>query len=64
VTPQSFRQSCRDRLEDLLAEHGFSEEPLPDDPTGNEYQCRFVTSATRIILEGVHWGRGVDVAQA
>lgn len=62
MTPRGFRQSCRNQFRFLIAEHGFTEELLPDYDHKNDYHSRFINDTTRVIIEGVHYGFGIDIA--
>ncbi len=61
MSPEEFRKHCESIFAFLCEEHGFKLEDLPNEKYINEYQARFVTDKTRIVVEGINWGFNIDI---
>jgi hypothetical protein len=60
-TLDEFLRCARREFDFLVSQFGFHEEPVSGRGRSNEYQVRYAARTTRVIVEGVNWGYGVDV---
>src|SRR6266545_518365 len=58
---EEFRRLCLAEFSFLTTELGFAVEPLPSDQLQNQFQVRFICSATRVIVEGRSFGSSIGV---
>ena len=56
-----FLRCARQEFHFLVADFGFREEPRPRHGEINEYQIRYDSRTTVVIVDGINWGYGVDV---
>ena len=56
MSPEEFWKHGESIFSFLCEEHGFKPEALPNKKYINEYQARFVTDRTRIVIEEINWG--------
>jgi hypothetical protein len=55
-----FLDACRWGFR-FLVDLGFHEEELPPVSNVNAFQMRYVSANTRVVIEGIQWGQGVNL---
>jgi hypothetical protein len=58
---EKFREQCRRDFRFLEQEYAFAERRLPKEKYINQFQVQYVSRVALVAVEGIHYGRGVDV---
>ena len=58
---EEFLKHARHAFGFLITDFGFQEETFHRGADANGYQVRYVNATTRVTVEGVNWGYGVNV---
>jgi len=59
-SPSIFKDHARKSFSFLVDSYGFHEQAL--DKLDNEFSVKFITSKTKIVIEGINWGLNSRVA--
>ena len=60
MTLDEFKAMCREEFAFLVEEFGFTEVPVTGEFT-NPFSVRFEKDCLRVQVEGINWGRGVNI---